>query len=91
VLAFQFRNIFDTVSIKVRNSVRKNWGYPFLAVFMTLLLGAAVHFSVGLSSLADALAVYAYYALVAGVLLQFFCYIRYRKETVNLEANGESS
>jgi hypothetical protein len=47
---------------------------------MLLLLAAAVSLSLGLPYLADAIAVYAYYALVAGVVLQLACFLKYRKK-----------
>ena len=45
---------------------------------MLLLVVAAVSLSAGLSSLADTVAVYAYYALVAGVFLQLASFLKYR-------------
>jgi len=66
--------------------VKENWGSPFIIAFMLLLLSAAAFLSAGLSSQADALAVYAFYALVAGVVLQFVCFLKYKK-TDDAEAN----
>jgi hypothetical protein len=53
---------------------------------MLLLLSAAVSLSAGLSSLANAVAVYAYYALVVGVVLQLVCFLKYRKKVSEAEA-----
>jgi len=55
-----------------------NWGAPFIIVFMLLLIVAAFSLSVSLSSIADAVAVYAFYALVVGVVLQLVCFLKYR-------------
>ena len=63
--------------IKVKGYVKENWGSPFIAGFMLLLMGAAVSLSVGLSSLANTIAVYAFYALVGGVVLQLICFLKY--------------
>jgi hypothetical protein len=63
--------------IKIRVYVKENWGSPFIAGFMFLLIGAAVSLSVSLSSLADTIAVYAFYALVCGVILQIICFLKY--------------
>jgi len=47
---------------------------------MLLLVVAAIFLSSGLSSLADNVAVYAYYALVAGVILQVASFVKYQKK-----------
>ncbi len=72
--------------IKVKGYVKENWGSPFIVAFMLLLLSAAGFLSAGLSSLADAVAVYAYYALVAGVLLQLVCFLKYSRKPSEAEA-----
>ena len=69
---------FNKIMIKVKGYVKENWGSPFILGFMLLLIAAAVSLSTGLSSLADTVAVYAYYALVAGVFLQFASFLKYR-------------
>jgi len=46
---------------------RENWGAPFILGFMILLIVAAVSLAGGLDFLANEVAVYAYYLLVAGV------------------------
>jgi hypothetical protein len=45
---------------------------------MLFLVVAAVFLSAGFSSLADTVAVYAFYALVAGVFLQLASFLKYR-------------
>jgi hypothetical protein len=71
----------------LRGYMQENWGAPFIVAFMVLLMGAAVFLSLGWSSLADEAAVYAYYALVAGVVLQLVCFLRCRgKDGVDAEA-----
>ena len=69
---------FDKIMLKVKGYIRENWGSPFIVGFMLLLVVAAFSLSAGLASLADTVAVYAFYALVAGVFLQFACFIKYR-------------
>ena len=64
--------------LKVKGYVKENWGSPFIVGFMLLLIAAAVSLSAGFSSLADTVAVYAYYALVAGVFLQLASFLKYR-------------
>ena len=64
--------------LKVKGYVRENWGSPFIVGFMLLLVVAAVSLSAGFASLADTVAVYAYYALVAGVFLQLASFLKYR-------------
>ena len=75
---------YSKIMVKVKGYVKENWGSPFIVGFMLLLLTAAVSLSAGLSSLADAIAVYVYYALVVGVVLQLACFLRYRKKVVEV-------
>ncbi len=46
---------------------------------MMLLLTAATLLSVGSSYWAEEIAVYAYYSLVVGVILQIVCYVKFKK------------
>jgi hypothetical protein len=59
--------------------VRMNWGAPFIVGFIVLLMFAATYLSMGLAVLADEVAVYAFYALVVGVILQLVCFLKYNK------------
>jgi len=54
----------------IRRCFRENWGAPFIIGFMLLLMVAAASLSVGLDSLANGVAMYAYCALAIGVVLQ---------------------
>lgn len=56
---------------------RENWGAPFVIGFMLLLSAVAVSLVNGLELLANEVAVYAYYALVVGVVLQLVCFLKY--------------
>jgi hypothetical protein len=47
------------------------------------LITAAVSLSVGLSSIANAVSIYAYYALVAGFFLQIVCFVKHRRISVS--------
>jgi hypothetical protein len=69
---------FNKIMLKVKGYVGENWGSPFVVGFMLLLVVAAVSLSAGFASLADTVAVYAYYALVAGVFLQLASFLKYR-------------
>ncbi len=69
--------------LKVKGYVKENWGSPFIVGFMLLLVVAAVSLSAGLASSADTVAVYAYYALVAGVFLQLASFLKYRGKSNN--------
>jgi hypothetical protein len=72
----------NTIKLKVKAYVKENWGSPFIAGFMLLLVVTAVSSSAGLSSMADIVAVYAYFALVVGVILQLACFLKYRNRIV---------
>jgi heme/copper-type cytochrome/quinol oxidase subunit 4 len=65
--------------VRVKGYVRENWGAPYIVGFLVLLMSAAASLSMGSESLADLLAVYAYYFLVAGVVLQLVCFLKYNK------------
>ena len=69
---------FNKIMLKVKGYVGENWGSPFIVGFMLFLVVAAVFLSAGFSSLADTVAVYAFYALVAGVFLQLASFLKYR-------------
>jgi heme/copper-type cytochrome/quinol oxidase subunit 4 len=49
---------------------------PFVLWFMVLLVVAAVFLAVGLEWLANEVAIYAYFALVVGVVLQLVCFLK---------------
>jgi hypothetical protein len=72
-------NFVKQVPDRVKSYTRENWGAPFIVGFMLLLIVAAVSLSVGSVALADEVAVYAYYALVVGVIGQLVCYLKYQK------------
>jgi len=65
---------------KVKRYVRENLGGPFVIGFQALLLVAAGFLVVGNSGLANDVAVYAYYLLVIGVVLQLFSFLKHGKE-----------
>jgi len=59
---------------------RQNPGALFIIVFQLLLSACAILLIGGYSSLADDVAVYAYYSLVVGVLLQLVSFIKHREK-----------
>ncbi len=67
------------IMFKLKGYVKENWGSPFIVAFMILLLSAAAFLSAGLSNQADAIAAYAFYALVAGVMLQLVSFLKHKK------------
>lgn len=77
---------FNKITFKLKGYVKENWGSLFIVGFMLLLIVAAVSLSVGLSSLADSVSVYAFYALVAGVFLQLASYLKYGGKEVEVAA-----
>jgi len=68
---------------KMRAYFRENWGAPFVIGFMVLLIVAASSLAIGLDFLANEVAIYAYYALVAGVVLQLVCFPKYGEKGGN--------
>lgn len=65
------------IPARVKGYMRENWGAPFVAAFMLLLVVAAASLVMGLGFLADGVAVVAYFALVVGVVLQLVCFLKY--------------
>jgi hypothetical protein len=82
-------NLAKKIPVRVKGYVRENWGAPFIMGFILLLIIAATSLSAGLASLAEEVAVYAYYALTIGVIGQLICYLKFNKR--NGEKNNESS
>lgn len=66
---------------RIKSYLKENWGAPFVLAFMALLTVAAWLLASGNEALANDVAVYAYYSLVIGVLLQLAAYVKYERET----------
>ena len=81
---------FGRVQVKVKGYVKENWGYPFIAGFILLLFGAAIFLAAGWASLAEAIAVCAYFALAAGVVLQLACLSKNRGKNEGVVLDGSS-
>lgn len=62
---------------RVREYLSKNWGAPFVAAFMALLAVSAAELSLGLADEANTAAVYGFYSLVVGVVLQIASYVKF--------------
>ena len=71
--------------------LRENWGTPFIIAFMLLLMRAAAHLVYGLVQIANEIAIYAYYSLVIGVVLQLMSYIKYGPSNKEDNKAGSSS
>jgi amino acid transporter len=76
---------FKRIAIKLKGYVKENWGAPFIVGFMLLMVNSAVFLSVGLSYVANTIAVHAYYALVVGILLQVICFLKYGRKPSEVE------
>ena len=74
---YKGRDVTSKLSGRLRGYLRENWGAPFIIAFMAMLMAAAGYLCYGLESIANDIAVYAYYSLVVGVVLQFICYLKY--------------
>lgn len=72
---------FNTIVHKFIGYIRENWGSPFIVGFMLLLMSTAFSLSIGLVSLANTIAVYAFYILTAGVILQLACFLKYCRKS----------
>jgi hypothetical protein len=67
----------------------RDWGAPFIIVFMILLIVCAGLLAFGNEALANEVAVYAYYFLVVGVVLQLAAFIRDARGKGQAEAKPE--
>ena len=66
-----------TINIpRIMRYFRQNLGIPFVIVFQILLLSCAVLLIWGYSNLANGVAIYGYYSLVIGVVLQLVSFLR---------------
>ena len=74
---------------RIKGYVGENWGAPFISGFMVLLVATAALMVTSSESLANELAIYAYFALVVGVVLQLVCFLKYNKKSG--EKNNGSS
>jgi protein-S-isoprenylcysteine O-methyltransferase Ste14 len=84
------RNRTKVLLVRVKGYAKENLGAPFIVVFMLLLIVAAVSLSAGWSSLADTIAIYAFYALVVGVALQLICFMKYPRRDYGEDSDGSS-
>ena len=62
--------------VRARLYFGENWGAPFILGFMGLLMAAVVLLITGFSWYAEAVGDFAYFSLVAGVVLQLVCFWR---------------
>lgn len=70
------RNKLHNNLIMIKRFVKENWGAPFIVGFMFLLIDTGFLVSLG-SDLADTSALLAFFALVAGVVLQLVSFLKY--------------
>ncbi|MDG6996924.1 MAG: hypothetical protein JRN52_13470 [Nitrososphaerota archaeon] len=66
-----------TLKERAREYLITNWGAPFVLAFIVLLITSAAFLTTGAQDLANSIAVYAFYALVLGVVLQIASYVKY--------------
>jgi len=79
-IVLQVRAHREVYTFQLSEYLKKNWGSPFIVTFMILILSAAGYLSYGLENVANELAIYAYYSLVLGVMLQTVSYMKRSRE-----------
>jgi len=77
------KSFVKVIPARVKGYVMENWGAPYILGFMLLLMVAATLLAIGSSFLANEVAVYSYYALVVGVVLQLVCFLKYGEKGGN--------
>jgi hypothetical protein len=55
----------------------ENWGAPFIVAFMAMLMVCSGLLACGNEVAANEVAIYAYYSLVVGLVLQLIYFIKY--------------
>ena len=78
---FNMTDLSNKIIHETKCYVTENWGSPFIVAFMLFLLGTAISLSFNLSNLANSFSIYAFYALVIGVILQLVCFLKNKKES----------
>jgi len=71
---------FDKITIRVKGYVCTDCGALFVMGLMLLFIVAAVSLAADWSFLSGNLVAYAYFALFAGVFLQFLCVLKYHEK-----------
>ena len=79
------RKLAEEIFARIKVYTRESWGAPFIVGFILLLIFAAVSLAMGLTVLAEGVGIAAYCALVAGVVLQLVCFLKYRKKDGELD------
>ena len=82
-----WKPISSVACSKLKAYIKQNWGAPFVFGFILLLVIAAALLATGLSIPAEGVGAFAYFSLVAGVILQFACFLKSEKEK-GVEKNG---
>jgi len=67
-----------TIKSRIREYFRENPGAIFILAFQILLMITAITLIDGNQSLANEIAVYGYYLLVVGIILQIITFLRKR-------------
>lgn len=66
--------------IKVLRYLKENPGTPFIVAFQVMLIICAVLLAYDQEAMANNIAIYAFYSLVVGVILQFIAFLKYSGE-----------
>ena len=72
----RLREVWSSFLVRVKRFLRGNPGAVFVLGFQVLLVACAVMLVFGMASVAEGVAVGAYFSLVAGVVLQLVWFVR---------------
>lgn len=73
--------LLKKMAAKLKNYSLANWGFPFITLFLILLLVSVILVETGASTAADLPADIAYFSLLVGVILEIICFGKNRKHT----------
>lgn len=72
----RLREVWSSFLVRVKRFLRENPSAVFVLGFQVLLVACAVMLVFGMTSVAEGVAVGAYFSLVAGVVLQLVWFVR---------------
>jgi hypothetical protein len=66
------------IQVLTHSYFRANWEFPFIAGFLLFLFSSAILLAAEKAYLAEQIANFAYFSLIAGVVLQLICFSKNR-------------
>ena len=84
----RFVSLLRSAVSRAPGYLKENPGAPFIIAFQAMLITCAIMMAQGGEEMANELAIYAFYSLVAGVILQFIAFLKYGGENEERHPSG---